>query len=349
MVHKRKMNNKGFSLVEVIISMAILAIISIPLLNYFTDSMKYNAIAKTRQQATIEAQNIMEQLKAEDKLLKPDVTGNYITPYFSMKGIGYHDYNINNATGIGDVTYQCPAGTLSGQFDVKITLDSASTYNEEPLPVIYGIDETQDVLAVEKNQYTEAEAYFQAKSSSAGRVIDINANTTRTMHLDFKNDGGSGNINVKIYYVYQCLNLTSDGSVDTYTSTTLADVNLASVKNLYLLFNRKQDNEQVKIGNPDGITLPNMYFIWQSATADPGYGITIDGLSHLEKPKGIIHTDINNVYDEYGSSTAITKTTVATSEKPIRIVDIKIAVFPKGTVGGASAEAYVEIESTKGE
>ena len=163
MVHKRKMNNKGFSLVEVIISMAILAIISIPLLNYFTDSMKYNAIAKTRQQATIEAQNIMEQLKAEDKLLKPDVTGNYITPYFSMKGIKYHDYNINKDTGIGDVTYQCLAGTLSGQFDVKVTLDSPSTYNEKPLPVIYGIDETQDVLAVEKNQYTEAEAYFQAK------------------------------------------------------------------------------------------------------------------------------------------------------------------------------------------
>ena len=39
---KRKQNNAGFSLIEVVLSMAILAIISIPLLGYFTESMKYN-------------------------------------------------------------------------------------------------------------------------------------------------------------------------------------------------------------------------------------------------------------------------------------------------------------------
>lgn len=37
-------NNGGFSLLEVILAMAILAIISIPLLSYFTQSMKYNAM-----------------------------------------------------------------------------------------------------------------------------------------------------------------------------------------------------------------------------------------------------------------------------------------------------------------
>ena len=40
---RRKQNNAGFSLIEVILSMAILAIISIPLLSYFTESMKYNS------------------------------------------------------------------------------------------------------------------------------------------------------------------------------------------------------------------------------------------------------------------------------------------------------------------
>ena len=37
-------NNGGFSLLVVILAMAILAIISIPLLSYFTQSMKYNAM-----------------------------------------------------------------------------------------------------------------------------------------------------------------------------------------------------------------------------------------------------------------------------------------------------------------
>ena len=44
-------NNGGFSLLEVILAMAILAIISIPLLSYFTQSMKYNAMMADKQHA----------------------------------------------------------------------------------------------------------------------------------------------------------------------------------------------------------------------------------------------------------------------------------------------------------
>ena len=43
-------NNGGFSLLEVILAMAILAIISIPLLSYFTQSMKYNAMMADNQE-----------------------------------------------------------------------------------------------------------------------------------------------------------------------------------------------------------------------------------------------------------------------------------------------------------
>ena len=50
-------NNGGFSLLEVILAMAILAIISIPLLSYFTQSMKYNA---DKQHATNLAQEVRE-------------------------------------------------------------------------------------------------------------------------------------------------------------------------------------------------------------------------------------------------------------------------------------------------
>ena len=40
----KKQNNDGFSLLEVVLSMAILALLSIPLMSYFTQSMKYNAV-----------------------------------------------------------------------------------------------------------------------------------------------------------------------------------------------------------------------------------------------------------------------------------------------------------------
>ena len=56
-------NNGGFSLLEVILAMAILAIISIPLLSYFTQSMKYNAMMADKQHATNLAQEVLEDLK----------------------------------------------------------------------------------------------------------------------------------------------------------------------------------------------------------------------------------------------------------------------------------------------
>lgn len=39
---KRKCNNQGFTLVEVLIAICILAIVVIPTLNYFANSSKYN-------------------------------------------------------------------------------------------------------------------------------------------------------------------------------------------------------------------------------------------------------------------------------------------------------------------
>lgn len=62
---KYKPNNQGFSLVEVIVSIALLAIILVPLLNYFVSSAKYSSRAKTNQKAVVLAQSILEQCKDE--------------------------------------------------------------------------------------------------------------------------------------------------------------------------------------------------------------------------------------------------------------------------------------------
>ena len=67
---KKQQNNGGFSLLEVILAMAILAILSIPLLSYFTQSMKYNAMMADKQHATNLAQEVMEDLKKQPQLVE---------------------------------------------------------------------------------------------------------------------------------------------------------------------------------------------------------------------------------------------------------------------------------------
>jgi prepilin-type N-terminal cleavage/methylation domain-containing protein len=59
-----KKNNKGFSLVELIVTVTILAVIVAPLLRAFVVSAQTNAKAKERLRATNLAQNIMEDIEA---------------------------------------------------------------------------------------------------------------------------------------------------------------------------------------------------------------------------------------------------------------------------------------------
>lgn len=60
-----KRNNKGTSLVELLVSIVILSMVIVPLLTSFVVSAKMNAKAKEVHNATMLAQNVMEGLKIE--------------------------------------------------------------------------------------------------------------------------------------------------------------------------------------------------------------------------------------------------------------------------------------------
>ena len=136
---KEKEKNKGFSLVELLVCVAILAIISIPLLNSFLVAGKTNEKAKKIQRTTTLAQNIMETVKSQNlsqlQLLfetKNLVGLNLIAPY----DITNSDIDIMSEDTVnGRYEYrikQVKEG--NGEYDVYITLDSA-LYKTETDPV----------------------------------------------------------------------------------------------------------------------------------------------------------------------------------------------------------------------
>ncbi len=59
----RKLNNRGMSLVEVIVAMTIFAIVTIPVLHALTTSAFYNQKARKRQNVTALAESVMENFK----------------------------------------------------------------------------------------------------------------------------------------------------------------------------------------------------------------------------------------------------------------------------------------------
>lgn len=63
---KHRKNNKGFSLLELLVAVAVLAIIVIPLLHSFVTAAKTNAKAKKIMEATTAGQNVIEEVKSAD-------------------------------------------------------------------------------------------------------------------------------------------------------------------------------------------------------------------------------------------------------------------------------------------
>ena len=106
-----KQNNAGFTLVEVIISMTILALVFIPLMKYFSDSLKHSTLTAKRQQATMLAQSVSEQLKASDALVKMGDSGYE----WNVPGFTQEASTLNATTGVGDATFKYNGST---SFDV---------------------------------------------------------------------------------------------------------------------------------------------------------------------------------------------------------------------------------------
>lgn len=160
-------NNGGFSLLEVILAMAILAIISIPLLSYFTQSMKYNAMMADKQHATNLAQEVLEDLKNQKELAQiKDVGTGFRVPY--LEGKGYTLLLETPAAAPAPAfqaknVYYASAGTSGRAYDVEVSVSTAAAENDTNIPQIEGIDDTKDVVALEHNQLQEAMTYFSEK------------------------------------------------------------------------------------------------------------------------------------------------------------------------------------------
>lgn len=142
----KKKADQGFSLVEVIIALSILAIVSIPLLSSFAQSAKTNAKAREIMNATNLAQNIVEEIKADGALV-----------YTGLTDIGagtYVDVPTSDTLIMGGKQYYAR---------VSIT-PSTKLINKESVFPFQGIDPSVDAVYQCSNKMKEeiAQAYIEA-------------------------------------------------------------------------------------------------------------------------------------------------------------------------------------------
>lgn len=352
---KRKQNNAGFSLVEVILSMAILAIISIPLLSYFSDSMKYNAKMADKQHATATAQELLEQLKNEDKLVKKDPAdpSSYTVPFLYSKGYLINGVNTLSASGGGSAVFTGTASASGRTYDAEVTVSTTPGENAVPVPEINGVDDTKDVIAAEGSQFQEALVHFKAVNAAYGgtpmTTTEIRQKMVRTINIDIQPSGSE--YRVKVGCSYTCKNLRGTGSLDSYDCTPFAENQLSSVRRVYLLFKVIPDNSSliqdvVNITAPSPI--PELQLICQNKTSMPGsYTCQITGSMPTTVATNVDKGSLmGRIMDNFGYIMSGTKNIVEKNPK-IRKVDIEVKIYKAGHTAGA--EPYITVNATKGE
>lgn len=343
--------NMGFSLIEVIISIAILAIISIPLLSYFTESMKYNSRMAEKQQATMLSQEILEQLNAENPLVQKLPSGAYSIPYLTDRMYTEKSNSID-ASGIGTVQFLGLADDIGGKYDVVVTVETDGAADTES--AFYGIDPAKDTLVLEQGQLQEALAYFTAVnrafcSANAGEVRltadEIQNNLSRDIVIELQTDGSGYRVSVK--YAYTCTGLKgSAGEAVTYDCAGADERNVDELNRIYLLYNRVQQTDSVSINRGTGVmAAPDLYLICQNPGAPP-YGVRIAGRTYL----GDIHTNVEagHVWDDMGYLITDVKSLAGTAA-PVRIAKLQADIYKKGEAEVSGFEPYITVNSMKGE
>lgn len=169
----RKKENKGFSLLEVLVAIAVLGLLAGPLMHSFVTAANTNVKSKDRQRITAVAQNLMEQVVAlepeelqSDREWKAfDGAGNLI----AVSGAGV-------AAGAKAASYVREyQNIVSGNrsYDARVTLSSNAydQVNQEPLADISNMDLNQDACYLENQKDGQAASGDPVAEEFSNRVV----------------------------------------------------------------------------------------------------------------------------------------------------------------------------------
>ena len=292
---KKQNSDKGFSLVELIIVVSILAIAAIPLMRSMAMATRVNAKAQSMQNATSLAEHVMEDVKSSDIEAIVNANGG-----FDASGKCEYTYPLKTATQgeqfDATVTIDI-SGYMTGDGDITTKSDNVKDANRLKLPVIEDIDTlSQAVLTSQKefNKYDSAAQSFFNEKKADYDPFNIDPTKKNPANIDSKEitiekknvSGGYNGVTVKASVTYK-----SGGESfvrELYTGSFIAEKkDDGSYKkldsNIYIFYRKGTIAETIKIidkSHPDVETATDshrIYFIRLSSTDTGPIMIDISG------------------------------------------------------------------------
>ncbi|MBQ1688711.1 MAG: type II secretion system protein [Lachnospiraceae bacterium] len=170
---------KGFTLMEVMVSIAIVGILFLPMLSFFSHAVKINVASKNMQRANAVGQSVIEEVKQYKNLAAMESAG------YTLNGDGTYTYTKTNIDSDGK------------KFSAKITVDpdAYADYNANQIPVIRSLGSGSTIIGTESADDTESAINFfqllyqndgygnisrEEVAKSIRKTVDIEINDTIT-------------------------------------------------------------------------------------------------------------------------------------------------------------------------
>lgn len=168
-IRTAKKQNKGFSLVEVLVSMLVLAIIIAPILGNISRASQANSKSRKMQDASILGQNIMEGLKSQDSF--EEVAKQMI---YKDNGVNFQLFSLDNLSSVitkqleydpstlkfSPVATPCVTRTLNlatGDYDYTLNENSSRKYQFQASNITYNGNKYCALITYDGSPYSKAD------------------------------------------------------------------------------------------------------------------------------------------------------------------------------------------------
>lgn len=331
-------DNSGLSIVEVLVAVAILAIVFVPLLKTFTQASTINARAQKLQNVTSLAEGVMEDVKGKSiqelhdlavddpkvSFLPLDEDGTLTKG--NLKNVPPYTVTYENVTATQGITYDAVVTIATENYKNKDKdaddIGDVSDANIRELPQINKVDSNRNaVLSWELNKYdNKALENLAAENSVTGSDIatlkDSYKNTAeKYINIEINEDSETSSTKVSCEVEYKTGKNASDKSLKYLVYTGYFVEPLASEPagpNIYLFYTLSENvkdgasniadpikKENIKIEDKTTGKRHNVYFIMQ------------DGVDKLSTTNGSeVTLDISG--SEYSESIYYDKTSIFT-------------------------------------
>lgn len=280
---KEKVNNKGMSLVEILVAIAILTVVSMGLLQAFVSAVSYNKQAKDKQRGINLAQTIMESYKAytledicrqfnnvDPFVIYKGTHGNYSEAGGSVDAYGTFTPSVTN-----EYTFRMEDVRYDGKlFDVDITMqpNTVATSTEEvaKVPKFSAYNDAIFAQPADEYKYVYQDAINQLELADMKTELLPTVDTldktkitidSRQISVFILNVSGVDQVLVQVTYKYTFHDyefIKSDDSRDTLNSDHTVIVDQSDDANAYEVYN----NSVTRIS---GAKLDNIFLYYYPA------------------------------------------------------------------------------------